>query len=397
MTHLHHFKKSLNTSVDDSVLEFSDYLIFFNSKLLIFIETYFPVTIQPMVHHMTGGGKRIRGIFSLLFTGVNIKLSKDDENTECQENIIQIAIIIELLHCLSLVIDDSPSMDNDDYRRNKHSFHKKYGIEKTNFFCYYLINKLIITLNQLLLPLKKPDIFINLIKSNIRYLLDGQCIDINTALYTNYDNHENIVNNENNIDIQLNKNQSKSIIKRCHSDSDIDKTDIDILFKQIGYSNYFKDELKLVLNLIPIDFPLHKLERLSNNVELNLKKTSSLFYLAIVMPVLYKQHHYKVELTDECIKRIGMWANLFGILFQYSDDMLDIEQDLIKGKPNITSILNKNLVDKFIQNGIGKLNNEYIDIINEFHMTYKELKLPDYPLDTPSVIEHILNLVKGRY
>lgn len=64
------------------------------------------------------GGKRIRPVFSFL-TAESLKI--DPVQT------YHFASVIELIHNYSLVHDDLPEMDNDDYRRGKESTHKKYG------------------------------------------------------------------------------------------------------------------------------------------------------------------------------------------------------------------------------------------------------------------------------
>lgn len=43
------------------------------------------------------------------------------------ENVITAACGIELIHCYSLVHDDLPAMDNDDFRRGKPTSHKVFG------------------------------------------------------------------------------------------------------------------------------------------------------------------------------------------------------------------------------------------------------------------------------
>lgn len=43
------------------------------------------------------------------------------------EDVLPIACAIEMIHTYSLIHDDLPSMDNDDYRRGQPSCHKKYG------------------------------------------------------------------------------------------------------------------------------------------------------------------------------------------------------------------------------------------------------------------------------
>ena len=64
------------------------------------------------------GGKRIRPILVYLA----------GELFHIDMNILDgIAASIELTHCYSLVHDDLPAMDNDDFRRGKPSCHKKYG------------------------------------------------------------------------------------------------------------------------------------------------------------------------------------------------------------------------------------------------------------------------------
>ncbi len=43
------------------------------------------------------------------------------------ENIIPSSLALEMLHCFTLIHDDLPCMDNDDFRRGKPSNHKKFG------------------------------------------------------------------------------------------------------------------------------------------------------------------------------------------------------------------------------------------------------------------------------
>ena len=72
---------------------------------------------QAMIYFVKTGGKRIRPFFIYrmgLF--LNIK-----------PNILQdFALSIECVHLHSLIHDDLPAMDNDDYRRGKLTVHKKF-------------------------------------------------------------------------------------------------------------------------------------------------------------------------------------------------------------------------------------------------------------------------------
>jgi farnesyl diphosphate synthase len=51
-----------------------------------------------------------------------------------QSIFIRIATAIEMVHCYSLIHDDLPAMDNDDYRRGQEACHKKYN-EGTAILC----------------------------------------------------------------------------------------------------------------------------------------------------------------------------------------------------------------------------------------------------------------------
>lgn len=64
------------------------------------------------------GGKRLRPLL-VYSTGELFDLP--------WETLDPFALAAELIHCYSLVHDDLPSMDNDDFRRGKPSCHKVYG------------------------------------------------------------------------------------------------------------------------------------------------------------------------------------------------------------------------------------------------------------------------------
>lgn len=74
---------------------------------------------QIMSYSVMAGGKRLR---PLLFLATLNALGKEITNQE-----VQIASGIELIHTYSLIHDDLPAMDNDDYRRGKLTSHKKWG------------------------------------------------------------------------------------------------------------------------------------------------------------------------------------------------------------------------------------------------------------------------------
>lgn len=76
--------------------------------------------LNEALYYATDSGKRIRPI-------IFIETCKMLLNEDINEDIIQAALSLEMIHAYSLVHDDMPSMDNDDYRRNKFTVHKKFG------------------------------------------------------------------------------------------------------------------------------------------------------------------------------------------------------------------------------------------------------------------------------
>lgn len=71
-----------------------------------------------MAYSLFTGGKRMRPLLVLLTLkdlGININLGLD------------VACAIEMIHTYSLIHDDLPAMDNDDYRRGKPTSHVVFG------------------------------------------------------------------------------------------------------------------------------------------------------------------------------------------------------------------------------------------------------------------------------
>ncbi|MBP2056923.1 geranylgeranyl diphosphate synthase type II [Lactobacillus colini] len=78
-----------------------------------------PKLSKIMSYSVMAGGKRLR---PLLFLATLHTLAKPITAEE-----IRIACGIELIHTYSLIHDDLPAMDNDDYRRGRLTSHKKWG------------------------------------------------------------------------------------------------------------------------------------------------------------------------------------------------------------------------------------------------------------------------------
>lgn len=77
-----------------------------------------PVLAESMQYSLLSGGKRVRPVLflsALDALGVNF------------EEELPLGIALEAIHTYSLIHDDLPAMDNDDYRRGRLSNHKKFG------------------------------------------------------------------------------------------------------------------------------------------------------------------------------------------------------------------------------------------------------------------------------
>lgn len=82
-------------------------------------ETEFPDSLHNAIRHsLFNGGKRIRPILSIAsFEAVGGK----------GDGILPFACALEMIHTYSLIHDDLPAIDNDDYRRGKPTCHKVFG------------------------------------------------------------------------------------------------------------------------------------------------------------------------------------------------------------------------------------------------------------------------------
>lgn len=88
------------------------------------LERLLPVRHGPYQHlfeaaryALLGGGKRLRPILTLTTTQILGGHSNDALSPACS---------LEMIHTYSMIHDDLPCMDNDDYRRGRLTVHRKY-------------------------------------------------------------------------------------------------------------------------------------------------------------------------------------------------------------------------------------------------------------------------------
>lgn len=102
--------------------EYGNYLEKFNGYLTDLLENFDSENAyyisEAMKYAVADGGKRVRPVMCL---AANAMLGGSSESVK------EFALAIEFIHSYSLIHDDLPAMDNDDYRRGKLSVHKKFG------------------------------------------------------------------------------------------------------------------------------------------------------------------------------------------------------------------------------------------------------------------------------
>ncbi len=144
------------------------------TKLIPQKNTAYKALFEAAAYSLDSKGKRIRPLLVMLTVEA---LNEDIEKA------IDPACAIELIHTYSLIHDDLPSMDNDDFRRGKPSLHKAYpewlAILTGDYLLTYAFEVLA---NSNLEDSKKIQIIKILSKySGADHLLAGQVIDLQSA------------------------------------------------------------------------------------------------------------------------------------------------------------------------------------------------------------------------
>lgn len=108
----------------ENINRFEGYINCINSELnRIYMDSIKNIGAQrnvadAMWYSLSAGGKRIRPVLVMEFCRVCGGNPQDALSAACA---------IEMIHTFSLIHDDLPCMDDDDFRRGKPSCHKKYG------------------------------------------------------------------------------------------------------------------------------------------------------------------------------------------------------------------------------------------------------------------------------
>lgn len=103
----------------DFLLEMEKYISLIDGELYRYLAKTYPESIfEAMEYALFPGGKRLR---PLLVLGACAGLGGNAYNA------LPFACAVEMIHAYSLIHDDLPALDNDDFRRGKPSCHKRFG------------------------------------------------------------------------------------------------------------------------------------------------------------------------------------------------------------------------------------------------------------------------------
>jgi geranylgeranyl diphosphate synthase type II len=224
------------------------------NDLSIYFNTIEHSKIREIIKYSLEGGKGIRG-------GIIKNIIETLSNKE--SNLWQPVVAIELIHGISLVIDDLPCMDNDLFRRNKPSTFAQFGER-----------------NAILVSLYGVTEAFKLLFNGLKEL--------------NIENKEYISIIENLIQ-EWNELIGKNLI--------------------VGQLLDFKENVGELLNL-------KLLSNHSHNIDLIYYKTSSLFVFAFLLGYIYSNPTNLDNLND--FKKMGEY---FGLMYQIMDDSCDIDTD----------------------------------------------------------------------
>ena len=154
----------------------SEKKVFVEDSINLFLnELTYPTQIaEGMKYAVLNGGKRIRPILLLMI----LDLFDKDEKLG-----VPSAAALEMIHSYSLVHDDLPALDNDDYRRGKLTTHKKFGEAEGILIGDALLTHAFYILTEKNLNPLSPEKIVEIVRLTSSYagingMIGGQMIDI---------------------------------------------------------------------------------------------------------------------------------------------------------------------------------------------------------------------------
>jgi geranylgeranyl diphosphate synthase type II len=141
-------------------------------QLLPIKEGPYQLLMESARYSLLGGGKRLRPILALTV----VQMLQGNTNQS-----LSAACTLELIHTYSLIHDDLPCMDNDDYRRGKLTLHRQYSeghaVLTGDFLLTYAFE--VLATDPHLTPEKKVKLITILSKqSGYDGMIGGQVLDL---------------------------------------------------------------------------------------------------------------------------------------------------------------------------------------------------------------------------
>ncbi len=167
-------------------MKFQKYLEIFEKELEKELNelSYPEVIVEGMKYSVLSGGKRLRPLL-LLATLDSLSKKNRKSNYDLLEKGIKSAIALELIHSYSLVHDDLPALDNDEYRRGKITTHKKFGEAEAILIGDALLTHAFYILSEKNLSFLNSEKIVKIISKTSSYIgvngmIGGQMIDIDS-------------------------------------------------------------------------------------------------------------------------------------------------------------------------------------------------------------------------
>lgn len=192
---------------------------------------------QAMEYTLMGGGKRLRAILVV----ATYQLFKDDIK-QC----IPYAVAIEMVHNFSLIHDDLPGIDNDDFRHGKPTNHKQFNEATAILAGDGLLNNSYIVISedlentQDIEELKRKIQIFNEFSTSIDRMIAGEYID------TEYEGHQI----SKNVLEYIHNNKTGALLKLCvrmgamlANCSDEDLARLTNYAEKIGLAFQIKDDI----------------------------------------------------------------------------------------------------------------------------------------------------------
>ena len=155
----------------DLLTRYHDWIERYLDGVLYDVDQPYAGLLDAMKYSLMAGGKRIRPVLVLEFC----RLCGGDP-----DKAMPFAAAIEMVHTMSLIHDDLPCMDNDDFRRGRPSCHKAHGEDVALIAGDALLTEAFYRISQADLPPERIALAVErlAVESGALGMVGGQMIDI---------------------------------------------------------------------------------------------------------------------------------------------------------------------------------------------------------------------------